>query len=258
VVPGGTFKRLYDGVSNKDVNNPATVSTFRLDKFEVTVGRFRAFVKAYPGSKPAAGAGAHPKIAGSGWQSAWDSNLPADQGALIASRPCAYARPGTWTDTPGANEDLPIACTNWYQSFAFCAWDGGRLPTEAEWNYAAAGGAEQRVYAWSNPPNSTTIDTSYIVELTGQADSYMRVGSKPRGDGRWGHSDLAGSVNEWSLDTYSGTLLNPCSDCANLSGGGFKVEVGGGQGGDYTTSWRINYPPLAGDYVHSVRCARAE
>ena len=62
---------------------------------------------------------------------------------------------------PGANESLPINCITWYEAFAFCAWDGGFLPTEAEWNYAAAGGSEQRAYPWSNPPTSTTIDCSH-------------------------------------------------------------------------------------------------
>jgi formylglycine-generating enzyme len=59
-VSGGTYDR------SNDPSFPATVSNFRLDRFEVTVGRFRKFVAAYPASKPAAGAGAHPLISGSG------------------------------------------------------------------------------------------------------------------------------------------------------------------------------------------------
>src|SRR5262245_57064468 len=46
LVPGGTFKRSYDGVGYTDVSKVATVSDFRLDMFEVTVGRFRRFVEA--------------------------------------------------------------------------------------------------------------------------------------------------------------------------------------------------------------------
>jgi formylglycine-generating enzyme len=139
-VPGGSYNR------SNDARYPATVSSFRLDRFEV-VGRFRKFVAAYPGSKPKAGDGAHPLIAGSGWDAAWDANLPADKPTLVALSKCDSSFQ-TWTDAPGANENLPMNCMSWYEALSFCAWDGGRLPTEAEWNDAAAGGSEQRVCPW--------------------------------------------------------------------------------------------------------------
>ncbi len=76
VVAGGTYNR------SKNAASPATVSDFRLDRFEITVGRFRQFMASYPGNKPAAGAGAHPLVAGSGWQAGWSASLAADQAAL--------------------------------------------------------------------------------------------------------------------------------------------------------------------------------
>jgi formylglycine-generating enzyme len=45
----------------------------------------------------------------------------------------------TWTDTVGSHENLPINCINWYEAYAFCIWDGGFLPSDAESEYAAAG-----------------------------------------------------------------------------------------------------------------------
>jgi len=152
LVPCGSFYRSYDGVTYLGTNNPATVSDFRLDLYEVTVGRFRKFVNAGGGTQstpPVVGAGAHPKIAQSGWGLNWYQNLPVDTAALKASLACDGAF-HTWTDNPGANETRPIGCVDYYVAFAFCIWDGGRLPTEAEWNYAAAGGDEQREYPWGS------------------------------------------------------------------------------------------------------------
>ena len=70
-----------------------------------------------------------------GWQSSDDSNIdPTDANLLCAAT-------ATWTHTAGAQENLPIDCVNWYEAYAFCIWDGGFLPSEAEWEYAAAGGS---------------------------------------------------------------------------------------------------------------------
>ncbi|MCA9623624.1 MAG: SUMF1/EgtB/PvdO family nonheme iron enzyme, partial [Myxococcales bacterium] len=142
LVVGGSFDR-----SNNPLF-PATVSDFRLDRFEVTVGRFRRFVNAYPSSAPAPGDGAHPAIPGSGWDASDDAKLPGDATALMAALDCGSYT--TYTDQVGGQEHLPINCLTWELAFAFCAWDGGRLPTEAEWNYAAAAGAEQRLYPWGS------------------------------------------------------------------------------------------------------------
>jgi formylglycine-generating enzyme required for sulfatase activity len=221
LVPGGTFYRTYDGGYYNDMGYPATVSDFYMDKFEITVGRFRQFVNAGKGtqtSPPAAGDGEHPLIPDSGWNTAWNTNLPATASALMAALKSRSSYYQTWTDTAGGNESRPINYITWYDAFAFCAWDGGRLATEAEWNYAAAGGSEQRCYPWSSPASSTTIDHSYARYYDGLALTAILsvVGSTPSGNGKWGHADLAGNVDEWVRDSYSDPYTVPCDDCASL------------------------------------------
>jgi formylglycine-generating enzyme len=259
-IPGGTFARSYDGVDFLDQGFPATVSDFYLDKYEVTVGRFRAFVNAGMGtqkSPPADGAGAHPKIAGSGWSSAWNAKLPASTDAMKAALQC-YASYQTWTDSPGSNESKPANCLDWYTAFAFCAWDGGRLPTEAEWNYAAAGGSEQRYYPWSSPPRSTTIDDTYAVYCGGTC-KMLNVGAKsPKGDGRWGQADLGGNAWEWTLDWDPVRYPLPCHDCAVVTTGSYRA-FRSGSNDDIAQTLRssvrhVYYPEYRG--VNGARCAR--
>lgn len=251
VVLGGTYNR-----SNL-TDSPATVSDFRLDRFQVTVGRFRAFVQGFPDNRPKQGDGAHPLIPNSGWSSSWSSLLPMDKAALKAE--LKYEN-STWTDAPGDNENLPINCINWYKAFAFCAWDGGRLPTEAEWNYAAAGGREQRVYPWSNPPNSQTIDKTYAVY---SAPWVSPVGSRsPKGDGKWRQTDLGSNLSEWILDWYNVSYDSTCIDCANLSPTDYGRGIRGGswefESVFVLTSYRNFTDPDQSQWLHSdgVRCAR--
>jgi formylglycine-generating enzyme required for sulfatase activity len=257
VVDAGTFNRSNDAAF------PATVSAFRLDTYEVTVGRFRKFVAGFPGNRPVNGTGRNPNDASDpGWEYATSlpASLPADQAALIATLKC-NATFQTWTDTPGTNENIPLNCVDWFQALAFCIWDGGRLPTEAEWNFAAAGGSEQREYPWSNPPPSTTIDGSYAVYEDGLPQLPLLVGSKsPKGDGRWGQADLAGNVWEWTRDWFA-AYANPCTNCAALTpGAANRVTRGGAWHDGYTmllTSTRNQADPRGRTEDLGVRCARS-
>jgi len=266
VIPGGSFYRSYDGVSPGYTSQayPATVSSFRLDKYEITVGRFRNFVAAYAQNMIPAGAGKNPgNPSDTGWDPAWNASLEPDKATLIAALKC-NAVFQTWTDTPqtAATESAAIVCLDWYLAQAFCIWDGGRLPTEAEWNYAAAGGSEQRVYPWSSPPTSTAISADNAVYLSPSAQYVAVVGSKsPLGDGRWGQTDLAGNALEWVQDGFSDPYaIVPCNDCAVLSVTAFRILRGGGSNysaSDVLSSARNkdlssdNHDALSG-----ARCAR--
>lgn len=236
----------------------ATVSSFRLDTFEVTVGRFRKFVAAYPGSKPAGGAGAHPAIAGSGWSAAWDSALPLTLVDLKASLNCDPYGHGTWTETAAAAENKPINCVSWYEAFAFCAWDGGRLPTEAEWEYAAAGGSENRVLPWGNSQPTTALATYGCAGTACVPSDLLTVGSKPFGASRWGQHDLAGSLGEWVYDAWSIYTTTPKNDFAQATGDARNLR--GGSYIDQRTSFRSaargGNAPADRAFPWGFRCAR--
>lgn len=158
-------------------------------------------------------------------------------------------------EPPGVNECKPIREDTWYLAFLYCHAQGKRLPTEAEWEYAAAGGNEERTYAWgSASPTCTLANYSGCGGLTD-------VGMHPTGVGRWGHHDLSGSMFERILD-FAGTFPNPCVDCANLSEGAWQVK-----GGSYYF-WDSAYLPVAFGYAEyasigfephpmGIRCARS-
>jgi sulfatase modifying factor 1 len=274
VVPGGTFFRSYDGVTFTDMGNPATVSSFRLDKYEITVGRFRQFVGAVIGGwLPASGSGKHTHLNHgqglsdssstqgtfeTGWNSSWNNNLSTTASGWNANLNCTGdGIVPTWTASLGSNEVQPINCVNWYQAYAFCSWDGGFLPSEAEWNYAASGGSEQRYYPWSIPPSSQAIDCTYanytplnytdsggaplsyrapcVVSQNPNADPAVanNVGSEsPKGDGKWGHTDLAGNVSEWTLDWFVPYAV-PCADCAYVGTASEPVSTTVDRGGSF-------------------------
>jgi formylglycine-generating enzyme required for sulfatase activity len=252
--------------------SPATLSDFRLDAYEVTVGRFRQFVNAGMGtqaSPPLDGAGAR-TLDGmanqGGWDPTWNASLTANTAALVAAVKCNPTLQ-TWTDAPGGNEALPMTCITWYEAFAFCAWDNGFLPTEAEWNYAAAGGSEQRTYPWSNPASSLAVDCTYANYsdstthcVSSPLGGFNRVGSEsPKGDGKYGQADLAGNIWERTLDWYQSPYGDPCNDCADLTVAQFRVNRGGFSVGDASSlrgAFRNYTEPYNRYPDNGVRCAR--
>ncbi|MGA2450663.1 MAG: SUMF1/EgtB/PvdO family nonheme iron enzyme [Polyangiaceae bacterium] len=289
-VEGGTFYRTYTpgDSGDADAGDPATVSGFRLDEYDVTVGRFRQFVAAWDGGTgwvPAAGSGKHTYLnsnsglnaVGGGYEPGWNpadtANIQPTDANLGCAADSAYA---TWTPTPGdlEQESLPINCVNWYEAYAFCIWDGGFLPSEAEWEYAAAGGGLQREYPWgSQAPgieNKFAIfDCHYpapdvltiLTNCTGAAN-IAPVGTAASGAGLWGQLDLAGNLYQWALD-WTGVYATPCSDCAEVTNSGNGAHViRGAKFSDAFATFLIptlRYSRAAIDHASgvTVRCARA-
>jgi formylglycine-generating enzyme required for sulfatase activity len=267
-VPGGEFDRI------NDTGYPATVSSFLLDRYEVTVARFRHFeAEFHAGYRPRVGDGKNPNDPNDeGWQSSFTAALPADRIAMRSALACHYH--ATWTDDDqGGNEERPINCVSWYTAFAFCIRDGGRLPTEAEWNYAAAGGDEQRVYPWSDPPVDDTIGVDHAsynsmgaLECCGdytvgcEVTDFIKVGTRVDGYGAFGHAELSGNVYEWTRDAFAAVLPMPCDDCANLADDTRHVIRGGcysNHEGLLRTTFRLDWLNDEESSGIGIRCARA-
>lgn len=257
-VIGGTFQQGGAFAS--------TVSTFMLDKYEVTVGRFRRFVGGYnawrSAGNPRAGAGANANVPMSGWDSSW--SLPANDAELKTSFDCENM---TWADS--GNDALPMNCVNWFVAFAFCAWDGGRLPTEAEWEYAAAGGVNGFDYPWGDTPvpdNTGNASAYAVYKCFGDGTSgctfadIQPVGSRPLGQALFGQYDLAGSVDEWVLDWNAPYPTTAATNYAKIDTGTARGTRGGNwsqfAGRLLANSRGFYWPPTARSQNTGFRCAR--
>lgn len=264
-LPAGTYNRPGTDAASY----PVTLSEFRLDKYEVTVGRFRKFMTAYSQNMISAGAGKNPNNADDhGWDIVWNSSL-APSAALVrdALKSCDAAYT-TWEDFPGNKESYPINCVTWYEAQAFCTWDQGRLPTEAEWQYARLGGDELRAYPWgAQAPDATRVVYQCNLLGTGTCSGISdiaRVGSRPLGDGKWKQSDLLGNVMEWNQDywVYVPSGEYPpmsCTNCASLTPEPRRAS----RGGTFETpivsalTMRGGISPETRSRGQGIRCARS-
>jgi len=186
-IKGATFTM---GDNNGDPDErPAhkvTVADFAMDRFELTNALFETFVAA------------------TGYQT---ENEKA-------------GKPQTWRthSTPDTSNN-PVVFVTWADAQAFCEWAGKRLPTEAEWEYAARG-TDGRIYPWGNDYDPQ--------KFNGKASGIrgtVHVGSYPAGASAFGIDDMAGNVWEWTADWYQ---AYPGGAPSPFYGEKFRVTRGGG------------------------------
>ena len=184
LVPDGTFiMGLFDEDPlrlQQSGLKRVTVSSFYVDKYEVSNREYRAWAEGQPDMQPDA--------------SAWE-----DAGAIVA-RDSYYE---------GASfADYPVVAVTWNQAQAYCEAQGGRLPTEAEWEYVARSGRAGGIYPWDGP-EPRAANGGYLANYNPGRGGYAADGyaftapvaafpSTP-----WGIYNIAGNVAEWTLDNYT-------------------------------------------------------
>ncbi len=223
-IPGGTYQMgSTAGNSDELPVHSVTVPSFEMMRTEVTVTQYGACVTVGSCTAP-------------------------DTGGFC-----------NWDD-PGY-EDHPVNCVDWSQAVSFCAWVGGRLPSEAEWEYAARSGGQAIEYPWGNDAATCT----YTVMNDGGSGCgtgrTMSVCSKTAGNTDQGLCDMAGNVWEWMQDWYHSDYNGaPADGSAWESPSGLSRVLRGGGFGSYANGLRAairySYDP-SGRYGNlGIRCAR--
>jgi len=230
LIKGGTFKMGGDNSQASEDEFPkhkVQVSSFWMDETEVTNAEFAKFVEAthyittaekkpdWEQMKETLPPGT-PKPADSLMVAAslvfHPTSGPVDLNDY--SQWWSWVKGADWKHPQGPNsnikgkENYPVVQVSWYDAMAYCKWAGKRLPTEAEWEFAARGGLENKIYPWGNEPiNSGKPKANswggnfpyYNDQKDGFTTSAPVKSFAPNGYGLY---DMAGNVWEWCSDWY--------------------------------------------------------
>lgn len=148
--------------------------------------------------------------------------------------------------------DHPVTEVNWFQARAYCAWQNSRLPTEAEWEWAARG-PKRWVWPWGDEFECRRACSSV---RPCRAYESCPVGSHPRGISAQGVEDLAGNVWEWTEDAYETSASPEAGETAGqprvIRGGSWRET----EPYSLRSSERTSGPARQGFFNVGFRCVR--
>ena len=181
LIPAGTFQMGSDDASASDDEQPVhtvTLEAFFMDIHPVTNAQYQDFLRA---------------------KTDWQKDKIEDKfhnGRYLFHWGASGYPPGK------ANH--PVTYVSWYAAMAYAHSEGKRLPTEAEWEYAARGGLAGQTYPWGNDISH------YHANYGGHLGDTTAVGQYPANG--YGLYDMAGNVREWCLDLYNSSFYAMSQD----------------------------------------------
>ena len=225
LIPAGTFQMGSNDAEGEDDEQPVHtvhLDAFFMDKHEVTNANFKAFVDANP---------------------QWQKDRIEDR--FHDGNYLAY-----WigNDYPAGEADHPVIWVSWYAAMAYAEWAGKRLPTEAEWEYAARGGLSGKKYPWGD--TITDVDANYAQNVWGTTPvgAYAANG--------YGLYDMAGNVWEWCLDAYDADFYAESANSRNPIAGGETIQwLRENFTSIPTNSWRVQRGGSSISRARAVRVA---
>jgi formylglycine-generating enzyme required for sulfatase activity len=254
-IPGGSFFMGSDeGLAFEKPAHQVSLQPYCIDKYEVTVDRYRACSEA-----------GRCKRAGS--SNEWDKITDKERKAFD---PLCNVR------DPDGHGKHPINCVDWDMAEKFCHEQGGRLPSEAEWEFAARG-PDGRKYPWGDDDPAAGhlnacgkecvawgakngIDEKSMYDADDGFPNTAPVGSFPKGASRYGVEDVVGNVWEWVGDWYGDYGKDEQADPKGPASGDERVIRGGSWNGSYASwvrpTFRYKDAPTKRSYGIGFRCAK--
>jgi len=238
-IPGGTYLMGGDSIWGRLDEFPrhqVKVSSFYMDKHEVTNAQFRTFIEATNYKTTAERKPDWNEI-----KKQLPPGTPKPADSLLVAASLVFSPPNHpvpldnaaiwWKWVPGADwrhpqgpksniegkDNYPVVQVSWDDAEAYAKWAGKRLPTEAEWEYAARSGKSDIIYPWGDEPvnkgviKANTWQGNFPNE-NAEKDHYYRAAPvmlfQPNGFGLY---DMAGNIWEWCSDWYRPDYYAECA-----------------------------------------------